>query len=164
MSEIIIWELYYIRNCFLWGIFLALIYDLIRIIRIMFPHGVIVMAVEDFLYWLTAAMGMFAILYKEDDGKVRWFAIAAALTAMLLVNRFVSRYTVPKIGNFLAKPLRFLTKTVRKLVDKLKKTTYKCLKSIWKQFTIREEKKLQKSLQKSLQKAQKKQLKNSSSK
>jgi hypothetical protein len=136
MSDAIYWELYYIADCFLWGVILAALYDAVCIIRILIPHGTLIIAVEDFCYWSAAAIGMFLILYREDDGTLRWFAIAAVLLAMLLIHRYISKYTVPWVGNLLARPLRFLTKAARNFILSVKKFLTNQLKNIWKRFIM----------------------------
>ena len=46
--------------CF--GAALMMLYDIVRIFRNIVKHGTILMAVEDILYWLLCAVGIFAML------------------------------------------------------------------------------------------------------
>ena len=43
-------ELQFFARAFLWGVFLALLYDFIRLFRCLVRHGTLALAVEDILY------------------------------------------------------------------------------------------------------------------
>lgn len=75
---------------FLFGIALMLLYDVFRIFRHIVPHGTIWMALEDILYWITCAVGIFAMLYQENDGLLRWFVLGGVAIGMLMENSFIS--------------------------------------------------------------------------
>ena len=68
---------------FLFGIALMLLYDMVRIFRHMKKHGTVFMAAEDILYWLICAIGIFAMLYRENDGLLRWFVLGGVALGML---------------------------------------------------------------------------------
>lgn len=127
MSSLIIWEANYLLLCFVYGVILAFVYDILRIFRIIIPHGSLMTAAEDIIYWTGAAIGMFLVLYEGDNGTIRWFAIGASAVAVVLVNICVSRFTVPLIGGLLAKPIRFLTKVLKKIYVKYIKKQLKSL-------------------------------------
>ena len=59
-------------------------YDVIRIFRRLIPHGTAAVAVEDILYWLICGVSIFRMLYLENSGVIRVFAIAAVVLGMLL--------------------------------------------------------------------------------
>lgn len=73
------------------GAVLMLAYDLLRIWRRVVRHGTVWMAVEDILYWCGCAVACFLALYRQDDGRIRWFIIAAAFVGMALYHRMLSR-------------------------------------------------------------------------
>ena len=77
-------ELQFFARAFLWGVFLALLYDFIRLFRCLVRHGTLALAVEDILYWLTCGILVFRMLYEENSGAIRGFAIAAVILGMLL--------------------------------------------------------------------------------
>ena len=79
---------------FLFGIALMLLYDVLRIFRHMRKHGTILTAVEDILYWLICAIGIFILLYQENDGLLRWFVLGGVAVGMLLENSFISPFVV----------------------------------------------------------------------
>lgn len=78
----------------LFGIALMLLYDILRIFRHMCRHGVFWLAVEDMLYWMVCAVGIFAMLYQENDGLLRWFVIGGVAAGMLFENSCISPLVV----------------------------------------------------------------------
>lgn len=88
MSEGILFELQFFFRAFVWGIFMMSLYDLIRIFRRLIRHGTAAIAVEDLLYWLVCGVLIFRMLYVENSGAVRGFAIAAVVLGMLLYLQF----------------------------------------------------------------------------
>ena len=87
---------------FLFGIVLMLLYDVFRIFRHIVKHNTFLLAVEDILYWGFCAIGIFAMLYEENDGLIRWFVIGGVAAGMLLENSLVS----PWVVRFFVKILR----------------------------------------------------------
>lgn len=96
MSEGILFELQFFSKAFLLGVFMMIIYDGIRIFRRLIPHGTAVVALEDILYWLFCGAGIFRMLYVENSGAIRGFAIAAVVLGMLLYLQFIR--LLKKIG------------------------------------------------------------------
>lgn len=84
MSEGIILELQFFGRAFVWGIFMMILYDVVRIFRKLVRHSIVAVAVEDILYWLVCGVLIFRMLYLENSGAIRGFAIAAVIIGMLL--------------------------------------------------------------------------------
>ena len=82
-------ELQFFGKAFLCGLFLALLYDGIRLFRHLICHGKRAVAAEDLLYWLACGVLIFRMLYRENSGAVRGFAIAAVVLGMLLYLQFI---------------------------------------------------------------------------
>lgn len=55
-----------------------------RIFRRIVPHGAIWIGVEDFCYWLLCTAAVFLMLYQENDGMIRGFAIGGVIFGMIL--------------------------------------------------------------------------------
>lgn len=128
------------------GIILLFVYDQLRIIRRLIPHGAFWVAVEDVLFWIASAAALFAMMYQENSGYIRGFVIGGVLVGMLLYNLVLSRFVVnlsvlilKKIvfiisrpfawtGRLLKKPACFLVRVGRRIVRFWKKW----LKKIWK--------------------------------
>lgn len=84
MSEGIIFELQFFSRSFLLGVMMMTAYDGIRIFRRILPHGTWAVAIEDLLYWLACGVCIFRMLYLENSGAVRGFAIAAVVLGMIM--------------------------------------------------------------------------------
>ena len=68
----------------IWGAAMAAAYDVLRILRRAVRHGTLAVAAEDLLYWITCGILIFRMLYEENSGAIRGFAIAAVILGMLL--------------------------------------------------------------------------------
>ena len=79
---------------FLFGIALMLLYDVFRIFRQIVKHGTFFLAVEDVLYWLLCAVGVFAMLYRENEGLLRWFVVGGVALGMLFENSLISPWVI----------------------------------------------------------------------
>lgn len=111
----------------LMGIFITFIYDLLRIIRRVFPHGGFLVALEDLGFWIYCAAEVFMLMYRFSDGMLRWFAVLGALTGMGLYKKLASPFLVKyaslvllKIKRLLGKIIDFLLKPIRFLWCKIK--------------------------------------------
>lgn len=96
----------------LFGFILMLVYDILRIFRHIIKHGTILTALEDVLYWLFCAIGIFAMLYQENDGLLRWFVLGGVAIGMLFENYFVS----PSIVSLFVKIIRIWLKIIKKIL------------------------------------------------
>ena len=139
MSQDIVQEVTFFLHSILMGLIITFAYDWIRIFRRLFKHGRILTSVEDLLYWFACGIGVFYMLYRENSGVLRWFAVMGATLGMLfykaiLKNRFVNIMStyIHKIMWFIfciiqtvLKPIKWLFSAVRRFVrfviSKLKK-------------------------------------------
>lgn len=129
MSETIFHEMEFLGNSILTGVFLLLIYDGLRIIRRAIPHSRGVVNVEDFMYWLAVTFFVFSLLYRENDGGIRWFAVFGIFCGMLLYSLTISSLIVRffsfilgkiikkvgKVAKFFLKPIAAIKKRLKKL-------------------------------------------------
>lgn len=118
-------ELAMLGQALLAGAGLCVIYDAIRVIRRIFPHGILWISVEDLLYGFMTGGWLFLKVCQVNNGIIRGYMIfgigAGALFYHISAGRFL---------------MRGLTKCI--LVVK------KRLKSVTKAVTIRIEKRLEK--------------------
>ena len=81
-------------NVFVAGIVVAFIYDLFRIKRKVVKSNVIIIALEDLIYWIIASIVLFLSIYASNDGELRGFAVIGfflgALLYFLLLSRIVT--------------------------------------------------------------------------
>ncbi len=112
VSETILQEGGLLCYSFLFGIALMMFYDILRIFRHIVKHRTILLAVEDALYWIICGIGIFAMLYRENDGLLRWFVLGGVAIGMLVENGLFS----PWIIRFFVKIIRFALKASGKVV------------------------------------------------
>lgn len=104
-------------ECFLLGVILMLIYDILKIVRIIIKHSGLLIAIQDIIYWVISGGLMFLLLYKEDAGSIRWFAVGMVLLGMLLYYLMISRFFIPLIE----KGIKIYSKKVQGLLQKIYK-------------------------------------------
>lgn len=117
MSPEIIQELYFLFHCFLMGVFITALYDVLRILRRIIPHNTAAVSAEDFLYWILCSLLIFAMLIRENNGVLRWFAVAGAMTGMLLYRKTFG-FLFVKYTSLLIKKLCCLSGRILKAVLK----------------------------------------------
>lgn len=83
------------------GVLILVLYDVIRIIRRVMPHGIWAVTLEDAAYWVATALLVFQLLYRENDGAVRGYALLAVAVGMLLYHQTISNWLVARISGIL---------------------------------------------------------------
>ena len=123
MTQSIVDEIYFFLNAFICGVLLMLSYDIIRIFRRIVKHNNVFIAFEDLLYWMGAAIFIFIMFFKENNGVLRVFALVTMILGLLLYLRFISYYFVKYISkeiklinNFIIKIIKFVFKPIFKLI------------------------------------------------
>ncbi len=74
------------------GMGLMAVYDGVRVIRILIRHSWIWIGAEDLLYWCFCGLTVFYLLYRENSGRIRWYAIAGVFLAMVIYDRCISTF------------------------------------------------------------------------
>lgn len=80
--------------CLLMGGGMGLVYDVLRLVRRMLPHGLWAVQIEDGLYWAAVALGVFEALLRENHGEVRFFLLAAVFGGMGFYGAVVSPWVM----------------------------------------------------------------------
>ncbi|MCM1181385.1 MAG: spore cortex biosynthesis protein YabQ [Clostridium sp.] len=124
MASFIYDEAHLFLACMLLGAALALLYDGIRIIRMLVHHRDFVVDIEDLCFWLFTAWMVFCTLFAYNRGALRGYAFLGLFLGFLLYALTVSRKLLnvaAKIvpywrrgSTFLRKPFAFLGRHVRK--------------------------------------------------
>lgn len=122
LSQDITREMVFLFHSFLLGAVITFVYDGFLIARRLIRHSGIMVSLEDLVFWIVCALEVFRILCRENNGMLRWFAVAGAFTGMLVYKKTLSRLVVrivcqvvtffcgilTKIAGFLAKPVKKL--------------------------------------------------------
>lgn len=150
MSPDIYVESMHIGYAVLWGLELAVFYDMILIFRNALTHKNFFIYAEDFFYWMFSALFVFDHLYKIGNGQMRWYMVLGIgigmLTYKLAISRWLVKYVsfvVRKIFNlfgkmilFLFKPFRYIVKIIRKAIKLIKTRLFMVLRLIKKKLTL----------------------------
>ena len=91
------------------GIWGAFFYDGIRIFRRVFAHKRFWISAEDFIFWMIIALKGFQIMYENDTGGLRWFAILGGSLGVYLYKKTISRFYVIKVSALLVMARNKLT-------------------------------------------------------
>lgn len=83
-------ELSVLTASLLTGAALMAAYDVLRALRVLLPHGALLVGLEDILYWLAAGFTVFYLLYREQDGVIRLYVIVLVLGTMVIYDRICS--------------------------------------------------------------------------
>lgn len=104
------------------GAVMVFLYDLLRIIRRVFLHGIIWISVEDFFYWLAVSVYFFLRLCQVNDGIIRAFIalgmVFGAWVYYLLCSRHFMRWfsrMIFQVKKQLKKWCKLVTIRVKKL-------------------------------------------------
>lgn len=126
------------------GVWIPFGYDWLRILRRVISHKRWVVSLEDLLFWMVCAAGVFLWMYRVSNGGLRWFAVAGALAGMFFYKRLFSNFLVTyvscvvrflfgilgKILKIATTPLRYLGYKVRLLQKKTQNHWSKILGNI----------------------------------
>jgi len=128
VSESILKEADILLMSLVMGIILVFVYDLLRIIRRIIPHGKWWIAVEDILFWAGCSIAVFAMLFRANDGYLRGFSIGGVVIGMLFYNLLLSRFVIKgsmfvleKVLYVLFRPFVWIMKILRKPFGFVKK-------------------------------------------
>lgn len=113
--------------CFLWsivcGCIIALIYDLFRLMRLLFFKGKVGTFICDFLFMVTAALVSVIFSIGFSRGNTRYFIIIGEFLGFLTYRFTLGRLSICIFGFIFSKLFVFF----RKSSDKIRKTGKKVL-------------------------------------
>ena len=99
MSERIRYELLLTGLSLVMGGWLMIVYDSLRLLRLLIHHNSLFMGMEDFFYWIYAGGAVFMLLYEQNDGGLRGYVIAGVFIGMFLYDRLISRFFLKFLKN-----------------------------------------------------------------
>lgn len=150
MSFFIVEEGRFLLYSIVLGIGITFVYDCFRIIRRVIPHGIIWVSLEDFVYWIFVACSIFYLLYYENNGAFRWFAILGTLLGMVLFRTTLSGFFVRYCSRFflwikklltgffalLSRPLRAAGRATGKMAARGRRKSLQMLRMMKKRLTV----------------------------
>ncbi|MCC8045329.1 MAG: spore cortex biosynthesis protein YabQ [Clostridiales bacterium] len=112
------------------GALLTLLYDVLRALRRICRHNLLVLSFEDFLYWLLAGFLTFWLSFRETSGVLRGYAAAGIFLGFLLYHLTVSRFVVRFLSALFRLPAAAFAFLWRMLSNPVKIFCKKCKKRI----------------------------------
>ncbi|MBQ8591835.1 MAG: spore cortex biosynthesis protein YabQ [Lachnospiraceae bacterium] len=109
-------EVYFFLHSLLMGVMITFVYDVLIIFRQVIRHNHFCISLEDLLFWIVCAIGIFAMLYQENNGVPRWFAIVGAAVGMMLYKVTFSRLFIKLMTKVLTAVLHAFVKVVAIMV------------------------------------------------
>lgn len=122
MSEMIHLEVTFFATAFVWGIFLLVGYDIIRIVRRIISHNSIAIAAEDMFFWAASGILVFCMMYEKNDGIVRGIALISLFLGMFCYHYTISSYLVKWVYKIIGAPIKKILNIVKKTLKNCKKT------------------------------------------
>ena len=116
-----------------YGSFLLMIYDCLRILRRVFKHSDIIVAVEDLIFWTGSAMFLFVGYFRDNSGILRGYLFVGTIVGAAAWYFSLSRYFVKYVSMLLIKLKRIFMIPVQKtliLVKRLKFWEVRCKLSL----------------------------------
>ena len=149
MSQDIVQEITFFLHSIVMGLVITFAYDWLLILRRLIKHKSFWVSVEDFFFWFACGIGVFYMLYKENNGILRWFAVVGALLGMLLYKGIIGKrfihvmstciykmmWLLIKVIQVMLKPAKWLFYGIRRCVRFLEKRLKKCNIFIKKKLT-----------------------------
>ena len=124
MSQVITWELRFLLKALLLGLCLRGAYDVFKIRRGLTKRHPALMASEDTIYWIFCSLFLFGLLYEENNGTLRGFAICGTAAGMAVWHFGPSPMLVAAavktgrfVGKILKKPVKILGKALKKMIS-----------------------------------------------
>ena len=150
MSQDIVREITFFLHSILIGLVITFVYDWILILRKLVKHGTILVSIEDSVFWLACGIGVFYMLYRENNGVLRWFAVVGATFGMLfykaaIKDRFVyimstcihkMMWFVFRVIQIMLKPLKYAFSGLRIFVRFVQKKLKKSKEFVKKRLTV----------------------------
>ena len=100
MKQLIAQQVQFILLMTMSGMSLMAGYDVLRLVRWLFPHGQISIAVEDIFYWSIVSVPVFYLFLEFHDGIIRWYGLVAVFSGIVLYEYGFSRPIRSKVAAF----------------------------------------------------------------
>lgn len=150
MSQDIVQEAVFFLHSVLMGVVITFGYDWFLIIRKLIKHGNLWVSLEDLIFWFACGLGVFYMLYRENNGVLRWFTVIGAMIGMAVYKLLISKKFVQimstciykilwilfKLLQIIVKPISWLLKKLKKLTIFFKKKIKKCQNYIKNKLTV----------------------------
>lgn len=76
------------------GALIAFLYDILRIKRRTIKTGIVIVTLEDILYWLVSAVLMFILVYNTNNGEIRGYIFIGNTLGVILYLSLLSKLII----------------------------------------------------------------------
>ncbi len=137
MSQDIVQEAVFFLHSILMGLVITFAYDWVLIFRKLFTHGRFFMSVEDFVYWFACGIGVFYMLYRENNGILRWFAVVGAALGMMIYKTIIKNRFVNIVSKCIHKIMWFVFRVIQVVLKPVKWLFFaarRCVRFVWRKL------------------------------
>lgn len=120
MSQDIIQEVTFFSHSVLMGLLITFFYDWFLICRRLIRHSRFWVSAEDLLFWIVCGLGVFYMLYRENNGILRWFAVVGAVIGMGFYKTVIKKSFVELTSTCIYKIMWFIFRILQVLLKPLK--------------------------------------------
>lgn len=113
-------DFYLICKAILLGVILGAAYDVLRIIRRIAKHNIIIISIEDVIFWIISGVIFFLMLYDYNGGTGRFLAYIFLALGMLLYHITFSAPIVKYFSLILLKIKIIVSRVLKYLLKKVK--------------------------------------------
>lgn len=149
MSRSIVDEIMFLLDSFFLGAVITCVYDGFLILRRLIRHSMLLVSLEDLIFWIACAISVFYVLYEENNGILRWFAVVGAALGMIAYKKTLSPLVICAVSKllwgifraaaavlrFLLMPFAFLLKKAGKAAGRIKGRSVRFAKYLKKKLT-----------------------------
>ncbi|HEY5587071.1 MAG TPA: spore cortex biosynthesis protein YabQ [Ruminiclostridium sp.] len=107
----IVGQVYIFLYAILGGAIVAFLYDILRIKRRAIKTSIIIVSLEDIIYWLVAAVLLFITVYKINSGEMRGYIFIGNVIGVILYEELLSKVIIESsvmVINIIKKTLLFV--------------------------------------------------------
>ena len=136
IAEFIISQLYLFLLSCLYGILLGIWYEFFRTLRKNFVHKNRTVHLEDIIFCLTAAVGLFMLFQVFNQGMIRLYCLVGLECGTLLYFFLLSKWTgkmlfyfvkfisniIKIIGKIILFPVKLIVKNIGKILKNMQRT------------------------------------------
>ena len=120
MSQDIIQEVTFFLHSVVMGVVITFVYDWFLILRKLIKHNMFWISFEDFLFWTACGLGVFYMLYRENNGVLRWFTVLGATFGMILYKLLASKIFVHIMYSIIYKIMWFIFRVIQVVLKPVK--------------------------------------------
>lgn len=92
------------------GMMIAVLYDVLRILRRVVKHSDVVVGIQDYIFWVAAGIMIFSMVFQSNDGVLRGYIFLALLLGACSYHKGFSPWLVQWLSKILSFFLTYLLK------------------------------------------------------